>query len=139
VVSRYYAERGAKGLGNPFSQGELAESTIFLVTILNRSNGTATFTPGLVTLRIKTEASFPLDIAELMALMETTPEADQKILQDSIYHSPEIVRAGQVVSKFLMFPPLPNKRIEFKLEFDYIYFETKEVRAAFSFAKEKVK
>jgi hypothetical protein len=138
-ISGYYSNRGAPFMGNPFLREEFQNPTVFIVTIFNRTNGNATFTPGLVALKIKDEASFPLDYIILMQAIEGLPLRDKKILEDSIYHSPETIRSGEVVSKFLLFPPLPDKNLEFRLEFDYLYFESKEVRTKFYFTKERIR
>ncbi len=138
-AANYFTERGASWLGNPFQQTAFANPTIFLVTIFNRTNGNATFTPGMVTIRIKTEASFPMEYSALMAALESFPTRERKILEQSVFHSPEIIRSGDVVSKFLLFPPLPEKALEFKLDFDYLYFEQKEVRARFYFQQERIR
>lgn len=134
AIAAYFKDRGAE-LGNPFAVpgGELRDSTFFLVTMLNRTNGNLTFTPRYVTLKIKTEASFPLDFTVLLGMLENFNAHHRKILADSIYHSPETVRPGKVISKFLIFPPLPKKFRELKLEFDYLYFEDKEIRLNFFF------
>lgn len=133
-IAAYFKERGAE-LGNPFGipGGELRDSTFFLVTLLNRTNGNLTFTPRYVTLKIKTEASFPLDFTVLLGMLEYYNVNHRKILANSIYHSPETVRPGKVIRKFLIFPPLPKKFREVKLEFDYLYFEDKEIRLNFFF------
>lgn len=138
-AANYYAERGASWMGNPFRRTEFAKPTIFLVTIFNRTNGNATFTPGMVAIRVRTEASFPMEYSSLMAALESFPTRERKILEQSIFHSPEIIRSGDVVSKFLLFPPLPEKALEFKLDFDYLYFEQKEVRARFYFQQERIR
>jgi hypothetical protein len=133
-IAAYFKERGAE-LGNPFGVqgGELRDSTFFLVTMLNRTNGNLTFTPRYVTLKIKTEASFPLDFTVLLGMLENFNANHRKIVASSIYHSPETVRPGTVISKFLIFPALPKKFREVKLEFDYLYFEDKEIRLNFFF------
>lgn len=138
-AANYYAERGAAWIGNPFQRAEFASPTIFLVTIFNRTNGNATFTPGMVTIRIKTEASFPVEYSTLLGALEAFNTNERKILEKSIFHSPEIIRKGDVVSKFLLFPPLPEKALEFKLDFDFLYFEQKEVRARFYFKQERIR
>ncbi len=138
-VPPYYAARGADWIGNPFARSEFASPTLFLITIFNRTNGNATFTPGLVTIKIRDEASFPVDYIMLTQVLEGLSSREKKVLEDSIFHSPETIKAGQVVSKFLMFPTLPDKNLDFRLEFDYLYFESKEVRAKFYFTKERIR
>jgi hypothetical protein len=138
-VPEYYKVRGADWIGDPFSREEFAAPTVFMVTIFNRTNGNATFTPGLVTIKIKDDASFPVDYVGLMQAIEGYSAREKKVLEDSIFHSPETIPAGQVVSKFLLFPPLPEKNMEFRLEFDYLYFESKEIRAKFYFTKERIR
>ena len=126
-------------MGNPFLREEFQNPTVFIVTIFNRTNGNATFTPGLVALKIKDEASFPLDYIILMQAIEGLPARDKRVLEESIFHSPETIPHGEVISKFLLFPPLPDKNLEFRLEFDYLYFESKEVRTKFYFTKERIR
>jgi hypothetical protein len=133
-IAAYFKERGAE-LGNPFGRpgAELRESTFFLLTLINRTNGNLTFTPRYVTLKIKTEANFPLDFTVLLGMLEDFDAHQKKIVTDSIFHSPETIRPGEIISKFLIFPPLPKKFKEIKLEFDYLYFEDKEIRLNFYF------
>jgi hypothetical protein len=138
-AANYFAERGAGWIGNPFLQEEFANPTIFLVTIFNRTNGNATFTPGMITIRIGTEASFPLEYSTLLSILEVFSANERKILEKSIFHSPEIIKRGDVMSKFLLFPPLPPKALDFKLDFDYLYFEQKEVRTRFYFRQERIR
>jgi hypothetical protein len=138
-AAKYFAERGAAWVGNPFLQEEFANPTIFLVTILNRTNGNATFTPGMVTIRIHTEASFPLEYTTLLSILEVFPANERKILEKSIFHSPEIIKKGDVMTKFLLFPPLPQKALDFKLDFDFLYFEQKEIKTRFYFRQERIR
>jgi hypothetical protein len=135
TIARYYSERGAPNLGNPFSSAniDLRDGTFFLISLVNRTNGNLTFTPRYVTLKIKTDASFPLDFTLLLGLLENYNAQLRKVLTNSIFHSPETIPAGTVMSKFLIFPPLKKKFKELKLEFDYLYFEDKEVRLNFYF------
>lgn len=140
TVSRYYAERGASQLGNPFAQNtDLQKCTIFLVTLINHTNGALTFTPGYVVMKVGDEASFPLDFAMLYSAMEPYPTGVRKILEKSIYHSPEAVRPGEVISKFLFYPALPRKNIDFRLEIDYMYFEDHEIRTKLYYTIRKKK
>lgn len=138
-AANYFAERGADWVGNPFLQAEFENPTIFLVTIFNRTNGNATFTPGMITIRIGTEASFPMEYSTLLNVLESFNPNERKILEKSIFHSPEIIKHGDVISKFLLFPPLPPKALDFKLDFDYLYFEQKEVRTRFYFRQERIR
>ncbi len=124
-VPDYFKSRGADWIGDPFSREEFANPTVFIVTIFNRTNGNATFTPGLVTIKVKDEASFPVDYVSLVQATEGLSFREKKVIEDSIFHSPEIIKAGQVMSKFLLFPPLPDKHMEFRLELDYLYLESK--------------
>ena len=138
AIAAYYKDRGIE-LGNPFGRraSELKESTFFLLTLVNRSNGNLTFTPRYVTLKIKTEASFPLDFTVLLGMLEEFNLREQQIVTNSVFHSPETVRPGEVMSKFLIFPQLPKKVHEVKLEFDYLFFEDKEIRLNFYFLNRK--
>jgi hypothetical protein len=138
-AAKYFADRGAAWVGNPFLQEEFEHPTIFLVTILNRTNGNATFTPGMVTIRIGTEASFPLEYSTLLSILEVFPANERKILEKSIFHSPEIIKKGDVMTKFLLFPPLPPKALDFKLDFDFLYFEQKEIKTRFYFRQERIR
>jgi hypothetical protein len=138
-AAKYFADRGAGWVGNPFLQEEFENPTIFLVTVLNRTNGNATFTPGMVTIRIGTEASFPLEYTTLIGILEVFPKNEQKILERSIFHSPEIIKHGEVMTKFLLFPPLPQKALDFKLDFDFLYFEQKEIKTRFYFRQERIR
>jgi hypothetical protein len=138
-AANYFGERGAGWIGNPFLQEEFENPTIFLVTIFNRTNGNATFTPGMITIRIGTEASFPLEYSTLLSILEVFSSNERKILEKSIFHSPEIIKHGDVMSKFLLFPPLPQKALDFKLDFDFLYFEQKEVKTRFYFRQERIR
>src|SRR5262245_49522806 len=59
VISKYFRDRGSS-VDNPFvgSDEEFSNSTFFLISLINHSKGVLTFTPGYVTLKIKTDASF---------------------------------------------------------------------------------
>jgi|GEM_PF-4968033 len=132
-IAQYYRDRGSS-IGNPFEKlgGEVQNATIFLLTLLNRTNGNLTFTPRYVLVKIKTEAYFPLDYMVLLDILESQRPIG-KILEKSIYHSPELLQSGKVVSKFLVFPELPKKFDQLRVEFDYLYFEDFEVKSTFYF------
>jgi len=76
-VVNYYRERGSD-IGNPFAKlgGDLKTATVFIVTLINRTNGSLTFNPRYVIAKVKTEAYFSLDI---MVLMELFEGQDQKV------------------------------------------------------------
>lgn len=140
TVTRYYKDRGAPQIGNPFLRSpDLAGATVFLVTLVNHTQGVQTFTPGYVVLKVGDATSFPLDFSMLYSAMETYPPDLHKILDKSIFHSPEAVKPGDVISKFLFYPPLPRKNADFRLEIDYLYFEDKEVRTTFYYTIRKKK
>lgn len=138
AIARYYSERGSQ-LGNPFSNlgGDMQQSTIFLLTLLNRTNGNLTFTPRYVTMKIRTEAYFPMDFTVLLQYTEGLDSYTQQVLQKSVFHQPELVQPGKVVSKFLIFPALPKKFDDVTLEFDYLYFESSELKPHFFFTRKK--
>jgi hypothetical protein len=69
----------------------------------------------------------------MIEVLENEEPGTQKILEKSIYHSPELLLPGQVVSKFLIFPELPKKFDDLRLQFDYLYFETAEIKSEFLF------
>ena len=66
-IEQYFRDRGSN-MGNPFVKfgGDLQNATIFQLTLLNRTNGSLTFTPRYVLVKIKTEAYFPLDYTVLL-------------------------------------------------------------------------
>lgn len=134
MIGNYYRERGLE-MGNPFARlgTGMQNPAFFLVTLLNRTNGSLTFTPRYVIAKIKTEAYFPLDYLSMMEVMEDEQTGIRKILEKSIYHSPELLHPGTVVSKFLIFPELPKKFDDLRLSFDYLYFETTEIKSDFFF------
>jgi len=134
IIEKYYSERGAQ-IENPFSHlgGDVQAGAIFLVTLLNRTNGSLTFTPRYVIGRIKSEAYFPLDSLTMMEVFEDVEIRRRKILENSIFHAPELLHPGMVVSKFLVFPALPKKFEDMRLQFDYLYFENTEVKSDFFF------
>ena len=134
TIEKYYSDRGAK-IENPFSQfsADMHNGAIFLVTLLNRTNGSLTFTPRYVIGKIKSEAYFPLDSLTLMEIFEDVDSGKRKILENSIFHAPELLHPGMVVSKFLVFPVLPKKFDDIKLQFDYLYFENAEIKSEFFF------
>jgi hypothetical protein len=138
VIIRYFQERGSS-VADPFVGGdeELSNSTYFLVSLLNHSKGALTFTPGYVALKIKTDASFPIDFTVLMSIMQGMDAYPAKLLEKSVFHSPEMIRPGDFVSKFLVFPPLPKKDAELKMEFDYLFFEGSELKQFFYFTRQK--
>lgn len=134
TVEKYFQDRGAPVV-NPFTRivSGMQNPAFFLVTLLNRTNGSVTFTPRYVIARIKTEAYFPLDYLSMMEVVEQEDLTGRKLLEKSIYHSPELLHPGAVVSKFLIFPELPKKFDDLRLSFDYLYFENSEVKSDFIF------
>ena len=138
TIAKYYLDRGID-LGNPFSRlgGEMQGASIFMLTLINRTTGSLTFTPRYITLKIKTEAYFPMDFTVLLGVVEGQDKRIQDVLEKSVYHSPDSLSSGQVVTKFLIFPALPKKFEEIKLEFDYLYYGSQEIRTAFYFARKK--
>lgn len=134
-IARYYLDRGIQ-LGNPFhAMGEGQEGpSIFLITFLNRGKGTISFTPSYVIMKVKDESFFPMDFGELWSFISNLEPPVQKVMQKSIYHSPENVRPGEIVTKLLVFPAIPQKMTEFTLEFDFLYLENHELRPVFYFS-----
>jgi hypothetical protein len=86
-IAKYYKERGSE-VTNPFEKlgGNLENATIFLVTLLNRTNGNLTFTPRYVLAKIKSEAYFPLDYMVMLDILETQQRPMKKLLENSIFH-----------------------------------------------------
>lgn len=138
VIAQYFTERGSK-VPNPFlnAEEEFQNSTYFLVSLINRSKGTLTFTPQYVALKIKTDASFPMDFTLLLGIMQDMDAYSSKLVEQSVFHSPETIQPGNVSTKFLIFPPLPKKESELKMEFDYSFFESKELKMFFYFLHQK--
>jgi hypothetical protein len=138
AVANYYLDRGIQ-LGNPFRNtgGEYEGATIFIVTFLNRSAGSIAFTPSYVTMKIKSTAVFPMDFTVLVGLMGGQEPRIQKVLENSIFHSPETIRKGEVVTKLLVYPALPKKSLDLRLEFEYLYFENHETKPIFYFSRKK--
>jgi len=138
TIAKYYRDRGID-LGNPFSRlgGEMQGASIFMLTLINRTTGSLTFTPRYITLKIKTEAFFPMDFTILLGILDGLEKRIQDVLQKSVYHSPDSISPGQVETRFLIFPALPKKFEEIKLEFDYLYYGSQEIRTAFYFARKK--
>jgi hypothetical protein len=134
LIEKYYMERGAPA-GNPLlniSRG-MQNPVFFLVTLINRTNGSLTFTPRYVIAKIKTDAYFPLDYLTMMDVLEDQPPAMKSLLEKSIYHSPELLQPGKIVTKFLIFPELPKEFDDIRLSFDYLYFESTEIKSDFLF------
>lgn len=136
-IGRYYAERGASGIGDPFGHlgPEVQTGAIFLLTLINRTAGSLTFTPNMTILRIHTDAAFAMDFTVLIGLLDQSRPGFRKIMDNSIYHSPETVQSGQVTSKFLIYPSLPKKAREIRLDFDSLFFEDRDARTSFYFDK----
>jgi len=133
-IAQYYHERGSE-VGNPFAKlgGELGNATIFLLTLVNRTNSNLTFTPRYVLAKIKSDAYFALDYTVLLDIIDSPDKSLGKLLEKSIYHSPELLDPGKIVTKFLVFPELPKKFDELKVEFDYMYFGNFEIKTNFYF------
>ena len=133
-IEQYFRERGAQ-IPDPFATiaSTMQNPVFFIVTLLNRTNGSLTFTPRYVIAKIKTDAYFPLDYLTMMEVMEDQEPGRRKLLEKSIYHSPELLDPGKVISKFLIFPQLPGKFEEIRLSFDYLYFENTEIKSDFVF------
>jgi hypothetical protein len=136
TIAKFYADRGMN-IGDPFSSlgGDMQTATIFQLTILNRSNGNVTFTPSYVTLKIKDEAFFPMDFTVLLDFIENQEKPMHDIIEKSVFHSPETIPAGKIVTKFLIFPALPKKFENLRLVFDYIFVEKNEIRMTFYFKR----
>jgi hypothetical protein len=134
MIEKYFKDRGSD-IGNPFAEmtSGMQNPAFFLVTLLNRTNGSLTFTPRYVIAKIKTEAYFPLDYLSMMEVVEQSTIPRRKLLEKAVYHSPELLHPGAVVSKFLIFPELPKKFDDLRLSFDYLYFENSEVKSDFFF------
>lgn len=140
-VAEFYEERGAH-IGDPLQGlGDEAEgATIFLLTLINRTHGSLTFTPGYVLMKVGDNSSFAMDFTVLLPLLDNLDDKTRKIVQDSVFHSPEVIRPGTVVSKFLIYPGLPKKFDEFKISFDYVFFGgNKESKCDFYYQHVKVK
>ena len=137
-IEKYYHDRGTQ-MENPFlNLGEdVQRGAIFLVTLLNRTNGSLTFTPRYVIARINKEAFFPLDSLTMMEVFEDVESRKRKILESSIFHEPELLHPGTIVTKFLVFPALPKKFDDIRLQFDYLYFENMEIKSDFFFTTKK--
>ena len=137
-IAKYYSDRGIE-LGNPFvfTTANSQNSVIFLLTLLNRTHGTLTFTPAYVSAKVKDEAYFPMDFTVLLAMIDGLNRGTQKVLQKSVFHSPESVTENEVITKFLIFPAVAKKVEELKLEFDYLYFGNNEIKTQFYFEQKK--
>lgn len=138
AIAKYYADRGAT-VPDPLSivYRGMNRTVVFLMTLINRTNGNLTFTPRYAIVRIKSEAYFSLDYSILMDWMEGMDQGRRFILEESIFHMPEIVSSGNVVSKFLIFPSLDQKHKELRLEMDYLFFEKQETPVRFYFVRKK--
>lgn len=140
-IAHFYKDHGAQ-IGDPLTglDSETAGATIFLLTLINRTHGTLTFTPNYAILKIKDEATFAMDFTVLLPMLDNLDQSTRKIVEDSVFHSPEVIQPGQVLTKFLLFPQLPKKFDEFKLGFDYIFFgDNKNSKCDFYFKHVKVK
>lgn len=132
-IASYYLDRGIQ-MGNPFRGIVPSEGpSIFIITILNRGKGTISFTPSYVLMKVKDESFFPMDYGQLWGFISSLDPSIQKVMQQSIYNSPESVRSGEVMTKLLIFPAIPRKMNEFALEFDFLYLENHEFRPTFYF------
>ena len=139
-IANYYLDRGIQ-LGNPFRVmgGGPFGPTIFIITFLNRGKGTISFTPSYVVMKSKNESYFPMNFGELWDFISSLDPPIQKVMQKSIYHSPESVRPGEIVTKLLIFPAIPHKITDFTLEFDFLYLENHEMRPVFYFTNSEKK
>jgi len=59
----------------------------------------------------------------------------RNVLNKSIFHSPETVSKNEVVSKFLIFPSIPSKTREIRVDFDSLFFEDRDAKTSFYFIK----
>jgi hypothetical protein len=138
TLLKYYADRGAKVDSHPFTKlGEAKNYTIFIVTLINRSQGAFTFTPRYVTLKAKDKSFYPLDFPLLLELFQDIDPARRRLLELSVFHSSEALPRDQIATKLLVFSDLPSKADDLTLEFDYLYFESKEIRTKFYFERKK--
>jgi hypothetical protein len=139
-IANYYLDRGIQ-LGNPFRDmgGGQLSPTIFLITLLNRGKGTISFTPSYVAMKSKNESFFPMNFGELWDFISNLDPPIQKVMQKSIYHSPENVHPGEVITKLLIFPAIPHKMTDFTLDFDFLYLENHEMHPVFYFTSSEKK
>lgn len=140
-IAQFYKDHGAQ-IGDPLStmDYETSGSTIFLLTLINHTHGTLTFTPNYAILHIRDQAVFAMDFTILLPMLDNLDAGTRRIVEDSVFHSPDVIQQDQVVSKFLLFPQLPPKFDEFKLAFDYVFFgDRKESKCDFYFKHVKVK
>jgi len=137
-IKKYYSDRGSD-LGNPFPalSPELSNATIFLLTFINHTKGNIMFTPEYVTLHLKEQGFFPLSFLLLLPMLDDLDQHSKKVIEDSVYHSPETVKAGGVTSKFLIFPEMPKKIEKIMLDFTFLSFEDKELNLKFYFERKK--
>ena len=136
-IAQYYTDRGAKMMGDPFPSlvPELQNSTIFILTLINRTHGSFTFSPNYAALHDQTEAFFPLDVALLLPTLDAIDQHTKRILEASLFGISETVPAGKTVTKFLIYTALPKKSKTFELEFSNLFLGTTEVRQLFYFQR----
>lgn len=137
-IEQYFRERGTP-LGNPFPglHPQLQTAMIFQVTIINRTNGSISFTPRYSTLRLGYDAFFPLDFTLMLPMLDDVKPQEKLVLLNSVFHSTETIPQDTARTKFLIFPAVSSKKKEMTLEFDYLYFEDREIRAKFYYERKK--
>ena len=138
-IRKYYSDRGSD-MGNPFPDlsPELTNATIFLLTFINHTKGNIVFTPAYVTLHIKEQGFFPLSFLLMLPMLDDVDKHTKKVIQDSVYHSPETVKAGEVITKFLIFPEMPKKKFEsIMVNFTYLSVEDHDLDLKFYFERKK--
>ncbi|HET6267796.1 MAG TPA: hypothetical protein VFG11_08765, partial [Acidobacteriota bacterium] len=139
LISEYYSKRGID-LGNPFPAlaPELKTATIFLLDLINHTHSALTFTPSYVALKVKDETLYPVDLTTLLPMLDDADTNQHKVIEKTVFHSPVIVYPDQVESRFLIFSKMPSRFDHFKMEFDYMFFKSKEMKCKFYFTRNKV-
>lgn len=139
-IAAFYTERHA-AVQNPFAlmDEEVQHGTIFLLTLINRTHSDLTFTPGYVVLRIKDQGFFAMDFTVLIPYLDPLDSGERRMMEDTVFHSPEIIKPGKAIQKFIIFPGLPGKYGDYKVSFDYLFFGNKEAKIDFFFERQKLK
>jgi len=137
-IAKYYSDRGSS-LGDPFPTlaPELEHATIFIMTLINKTKKSFTFTPNYAELASHPDAWFVLDFTALLPMLDDVDDHTKQILQNSIFHSPETIKPGDTVTKFLIFPDVPTKKENLELKFSYMFVEDRELNQSFYFTRKK--
>lgn len=135
--SVYYAERGYSGK-DPLRPLCEPDTTAILMTVFNRSTRDIQLHPQKIVLKVDDKIYPAAVLFNFSRMIRVLPQQIQRVLQLSVFYQEETVRAGAVVSKFLIYPDTPLQSRNIQMELDRQFFPGETITTIFRFVKAKV-